>query len=62
MRIKILDEANLDLYSSVQFYENQSPGLGMYFLDTLFSDIEALHVCAGLHIQFEGFHRLLSNI
>ncbi len=39
MRIRILDEAQSDLREGAQFYEQQSDGLGLYFLDTLFSDI-----------------------
>ena len=61
MKIRILDEAISDLRLGAQFYEDQSAGLGAYFLDTLFSDIESLHLYAGVHIQFEGFYRLLSK-
>jgi len=61
MKIHILDEAIYDLRISAQFYEDQKSGLGTYFLDTLFSDIESLHLYAGVHIQIEGFYRLLSK-
>ena len=50
MRIRILDEAISDLRLSTKFYENQSPGIGTYFLDTLFSDIESLQLYAGIEI------------
>jgi hypothetical protein len=61
MKIRILDEAISDLRLGAQFYEDQSAGLGTYFLDTLFSDIESLHLYAGVHIQVEGYYRSLSK-
>ncbi|RZB37214.1 MAG: hypothetical protein SRB2_01296 [Desulfobacteraceae bacterium Eth-SRB2] len=42
MKIEILDSAEKDLIDGFKFYENQSRGLGDYFLDSLFSDIESL--------------------
>lgn len=36
MKIEILDEAKEDLIAGHHFYEEQSPGLGSYFLDSLF--------------------------
>lgn len=46
MRILILDEAERDLEEGRQFYEAQREGLGAYFLDTLFSDIDSLQLYA----------------
>ncbi len=40
MKIQILEEAQQDLMDGFYFYENQSKGLGEYFLDSIFSDIE----------------------
>ena len=42
MRIEILDEAESDLIEGFHFYDGQEPGLGSYFLDSLFSDIDSL--------------------
>ncbi len=61
MKIQILDEAQSDLREGAQFYEMQGSGLGAYFLDTLFSDIESLILYAGVHIQIDGYYRLLSK-
>ena len=36
-------------------------GLGGYFLDALFSDIDSLALHAGVHRKVFGFHRLLSR-
>ncbi len=62
MKIKILDSANQDLIDGYWFYEKQKAGLGAYFLDTLFSDIESLKIYAGIHsIHFQKYYRLLSK-
>jgi len=61
MRIKILSSAVEDLYSGRLFYEEQGDGLGEYFFDALFSDIDALVLYAGIHRQVFGFFRLLSK-
>lgn len=61
MKIKILSSAVEDLASGRQFYEKQGPGLGDYFLNSLFSDIDSLTLYAGIHPTFFGFHRLLSK-
>lgn len=48
MNIQILDEAQTDLREGAQFYERQNVGLGTYFLDTIFSDIDSLILYAGV--------------
>jgi hypothetical protein len=50
VRIAILEEARADLIQGSRFYEDQEPGLGAYFLDCLFSDIDSLLVYAGIHL------------
>ena len=49
MKIEILDEAEADLIEGYHFYEAQDAGLGSYFLDSLFSDIDSLLIHAGVH-------------
>jgi hypothetical protein len=61
MRIEILDEAEKDLVDGFAFYDRQSKGLGNYFLDSIFSDIESLHLYAGIHAFHFGYHRLLAK-
>lgn len=61
MKIEILDIALGDLQDGQQFYERQQEGLGTYFLDSLFSDIDALLLYAGIHQQFSGYYRALSK-
>ena len=61
MRILILDEAEQDLIDGFRFYDAREAGLGNYFLDSLFSDIDSLQLYAGLHSQHLGYHRLLAK-
>jgi len=62
VRIRILDSAIEDLLKGYEFYERQSEGLGTYFLDSLYSDIDSLKVYAGVHSVHQGrYHRLLSK-
>ncbi len=42
MRIKILNSAKNDLIDGYWFYEKQMEGIGTYFLDSIFSDIDSL--------------------
>jgi len=61
MRIELLDSAEKDLLDGFKFYESLSKGLGDYFLDSLFSDIESLYLYAGIHASHFRYHRLLSK-
>ena len=61
MRVRILDPAERDLENGYRFYEKQSPGLGSYFLDSLYSDIDSLAYFGGIHSVVFTFHRLLSK-
>jgi plasmid stabilization system protein ParE len=61
MRIKILSSAVDDLHAGRLFYEKQGEGLGEYFFDSLFSDIDSLLLYAGIHQKVFGYHRLLSK-
>jgi hypothetical protein len=61
MRIELLDSAEKDLLDGFQFYERQSKGLGSYFLESLFSDIDSLNIYAGIHAIHFGYNRMLSK-
>ena len=61
MKVKILGSAIEDLYAGRAFCEGQGEGLGAYFLDTIFSDIDSLILHAGIHPRISGYHRLLSR-
>ena len=61
MKTRVLSSAFNDLADGRDFYEQQTEGLGGYFLDSLFSDIDSLVLYAGIHRKVFGLHRLLSK-
>ncbi len=61
MKIRILASAKQDLKDGYLFYDKKNEGLGSYFLDTLYSDIDSLLVSAGVHQKYFGYFRLLSK-
>jgi plasmid stabilization system protein ParE len=61
MRVEVLDEATADLADGFRFYERQTDGLGDYFLDSLWSDIQSLRIFGGIHAIHYGYHRLVSK-
>ncbi len=61
MKIKISESAYKDLADGYLFYESQMKGLGSYFQETLFSDIDSLKLYAGIHPIYLEKYRLLSN-
>ena len=61
MKIRRLTVALDDLEGARAFYERQAEGMGSYFLDPLFSDIDSLLLYAGIHREVLGHHRLLAQ-
>jgi len=61
MKIKVLSSALEDLYEGRLFYEKQGEGLGEYFFDSLFSDIDSLVLYGGIHAKVYSYHRMLSK-
>ncbi|PKL45361.1 MAG: hypothetical protein CVV42_18505 [Candidatus Riflebacteria bacterium HGW-Riflebacteria-2] len=61
MRVEILSTAENDLEKGFRFYEAQSAGLGAYFLDSIFSEIDSLAFFAGIHQKCSGYYRLLAK-
>jgi plasmid stabilization system protein ParE len=61
LRIRLLSLALRDIEAGRRFYEMQQTGLGDYFLDSLFSDIDSLLLYAGVHQKVFGYHRTLSR-
>ena len=61
MKVRVLRPALEDLASGREFYNQQQEGVGDYFFDSLFSEIDSLVLYAGIHrVQF-GYHRLLAR-
>jgi hypothetical protein len=61
MNVRVLEDALVDLADGYRFYEKQNPGLGVYFLDSLWSDIDSLAFFGGIHPLIFECHRLLSK-
>ena len=61
MRVEISTDAHEDMVNGHAFYERQPPGLGAYFADTLYSEIESLQIYAGIHPIRNGFFRMLAH-
>ena len=50
-----------DLAAGRRFYDRQEEGVGDYFFDSLFAEIDSLVLYAGIHPIRLGFHRLLAK-
>ena len=62
MKIEVLDQAERDLIEGFHFYDEQRVGLGSYFLENLYADIESLRIYAGIHTKpYKDYFRLLSQ-
>ncbi len=62
MRVSVQPSALADLRAGFLFYETQETGVGEYFLNSIYSDIDSLGVYAGIHSLFAGrFYRLLAK-
>ena len=61
MKVRVLRPAFDDLAAGRRFYDRQEEGVGDYFFDSLFSEIDSLVLYAGLHPIRFGFHRLLAK-
>lgn len=55
MKSRILPAGYRDLAEARNFYECQSKGLGSYFLEAIFTEIESLSLYAGIHRNVFGF-------
>jgi plasmid stabilization system protein ParE len=61
VNVRILESARADLVDAFYFYEKQADGIGIYFLDSIYPDIDSLIHNAGIHPVFFGeYHRLLA--
>lgn len=61
MKITILEAAMQDLVEGFAFYDRQESGLGAYFLDSLYADIDSLQLYAGIHPRHFGKFRMLAK-
>lgn len=62
MHLRIARSAEADLLDGFAFYEGQQCGIGSYFLDSLYADIDSLLLYAGIHPKPYGhLHRALAK-
>jgi len=61
MRITVLPSAQSDIASGFRFYQKQGEGLGGYFMESIFSDIDSLRLYGGIHRKVFGNYRVLSK-
>lgn len=59
--VVILREVADDLNGGKAFYDRREPGVGDYFWDSLFADIESLIIYAGVHSKSHGLYRMLAK-
>ena len=61
MKVQVLRPALEDIAAGREFYDRQGEGVGAYFFDSVFAEIDSLVLNAGIHrVQF-GYHRLLTK-
>lgn len=62
MHVRISRSAEEDLLNGLAFYERQQAGVGAYFLDSLYADIDSLMLYGGTHPKPHGrLHRMLAR-
>lgn len=61
MKVRVLTSALNDLSAGREFYEKQAEGIGEYFFDSVFADIDSLALYGGIHRKVSGFHRMLAR-
>ena len=61
-RVALAQSAQDDLLDGYWFYEAQRAGIGNYFLEQLYGDINGLAIFAGIHAKaFSTVHRTFSK-
>lgn len=61
MKLRILPSAKQDLRRGFRFYEHKEEGVGSYFLDTAYSDIDSIGLFAGIHKKVGVLFRFKSK-
>lgn len=62
MKVRVLESARKDLVDGFYFYEKQADGIGTYFLESIYADVDSLSDNAGIHpVYFGEYHRLIGS-
>ena len=59
MTVVVLEDAAADIELGRRFYEFCEIGIGDYFVDSIFSDLQRLGDISGIHPFHFGFRRML---
>ena len=62
MEVEVLESAHNDMLDGYRFYERRQSGLGDYFTDTLYGEMDSLQLYAGIHPRRLGFLMMLSKV
>lgn len=61
MKVRVLRSALEDIAEARRFYDRQEAGVGEYFFDSIFSEIDSLVLFGGIHRTVYGFQRALAK-
>ena len=61
MNVEVRSEAHWDIAAGVAFYDRQGFGVGDYFYQRIFDDIESLSETAGIHEIHFGYYRKIAS-
>jgi len=62
VKIVVTNAARENIIEGFRFYEEQVSGLGQYYRESIYSDIDSLEIYAGVHEIFHGaYYRLISK-
>jgi plasmid stabilization system protein ParE len=61
MKVQVLRSAIEDLAAGPKFYNRQEAGVGDYFFDSPFAEIDSLALYGEMHSIHFGFHQLLAK-
>ena len=59
--LSLTELASDDLKDAESFYEKQDENLGIYFRDSIITDLDALLFYAGVHEIHFGYYRMLAK-
>ncbi len=57
-KVVVLSEVAQDLNNGKDFYDQNEPGVGDYFWDSLMADIKSLIIYSGIHTIKNGHYRM----
>ncbi len=61
MEIRVTKSAWNDIEKGHEYYDEKSAGLGRYFSDSIFSELDSLRIYAGIHIKTTEHYRFLAK-